>query len=145
MNRITRTLAVLLSVASFGLNAARAADNEAALTREKAAWQAYKDGKADEFGKMISSNYQGVYADGTKDKAKEVGDMPKMKIASFSLGNFKVVATDADTETVSYTVSLDATEGGKKLPATMHAGSVWQKVGSEWQVVFHTNIGAEKK
>ncbi len=118
-------------------------DNDAAMTREKSAWQAYKDRKTDEFKKMLATNYQGLYADGVVDATKEVADMAKMSIKSFSLSDFKATSTDADTMVVTYKVTLDATVDGQASPGAMNAASVWQKHGSDWQVVFHSNVAAE--
>ncbi|MCA1658680.1 MAG: hypothetical protein LC627_05225, partial [Verrucomicrobiaceae bacterium] len=53
------------------------------------------------------------------------------------------VSTDADTMIVTYKVALDATVDGKAAPSAMNAASVWQKQGSDWQVVFHTNVAAD--
>ncbi|MFN2507521.1 MAG: DUF4440 domain-containing protein [Chthoniobacterales bacterium] len=118
-------------------------ETDAAMTREKAAWQAYKDRKTEEFRKILAPTYQSVYSDGMCDAAKEVADMTKMTIKSFSLSDLKAVSTDADTMIVTYKVALDATVDGKAAPSAMNAASVWQKQGSDWQVIFHTNVPAD--
>ncbi len=117
-----------------------AADNDEAMAREKAAWQAYKDKNAGEFGKMMSDKYHGVYPEGIYDKAKELSEMQKMTLKSFELGDFNTVTTDADTLLVTYTVKMEATMEGKEISQKMNASSVWQKAGDDWKVVLHTNV-----
>jgi hypothetical protein len=52
-------------------------------SKEKAAWQAFKDKKGDDFKKVVASNMMAVYADGIYDMQKEVGQMSKMDMNHF--------------------------------------------------------------
>jgi len=60
-----------------------AATNDDALQeKEKAAWQAFKDKKPDDFKKVVSAKFVGVYAEGMSDMQKEVADMQKWDMKS---------------------------------------------------------------
>ena len=52
----------------------RVASPDAAMieAKEKAAWQAFKDKKPDDFKKVVDGDMVGVYADGIADMAKEM-------------------------------------------------------------------------
>ena len=52
-------------------------DKDAMMAKEKAAWQAFKDKKADDFKKLVDGDMVGVYAEGISDMKKEMEDMQK--------------------------------------------------------------------
>ena len=120
-----------------------APDKDTMLTREKAAWQAFKDKKADDFKKIVSADMMAVYADGAADVQKEVSDMQKWDMKSFTISDFKVTASGADIVMTSYKVTIEGTYGGKDASGAYHAGSVWKNEKGEWRAIFHTNIEEE--
>ena len=61
------------------------------MAKEKAAWQAFKDKKADDFKKVVDHDMIGVYADGISDLAKEMADMQKWDMKSFTISDFKIL------------------------------------------------------
>jgi hypothetical protein len=134
-------MAVALIASLLASVAAIAAPDEAALmAKEKAAWQAFKDKKADDFKKIVGANMKAVYADGIADLQKEIADMQKWDMKSFTIGDYKVTAADADTAISTYTVKVEGSIGGSDASGTYNAGSVWQQKGGDWQAIFHTNV-----
>src|SRR6266496_3871187 len=75
---------------------------------------------------------------------KELDSMKKWDMKSFSFSDFNVVFPDADTATMTYTVTVEGTSEGKDASGTYNAGSVWRKHNGEWHAVFHTNTKEEK-
>jgi hypothetical protein len=120
-----------------------APDKDAMMTKEKAAWQAFKDKKTDEFTKLLSPDFIAVYADGIQTKQQEIDSMKKWDMKSFALSDFKLVMTDADTALVTYTVKVEATVDGKEASGDYNAGSIWQMKKGEWHPIFHTNTKQE--
>ena len=121
-----------------------AAPDEAALkAKETAAWQAYKDKKADDFKKVVGANMMAVYPDGISDMQEELADMPKWDMKSFAISDFKVTMSGADTAVLTYTVKLEGTYSGKDMGGTYNAGSVWKETSGQWQAIFHTNMKQE--
>jgi hypothetical protein len=118
-------------------------DKDAIMAKEKAAWQAFKDKKADDFKKVVHADFRGVYAEGVSGMKKEVEDMQKWDMKSFTISDFNDVAVGADTTMSTYKVVLEGTFDGKDASGTYHAGSVWKKVKGEWMAIFHTNTKAE--
>ena len=134
MTAFFATIAVLIA----------APDKDAMMAKEKAAWQAFKDKKSDEFKKLLSVDFMGVYSDGVQTLQKELDTMQKWDMKSFSFSDFNVVFPDADIATMTYTVTVEGTSEGKDASGTYNAGSVWRKHNGEWQAVFHTNAKEEK-
>ena len=120
-----------------------APDKDAMMTKEKAAWQAFKDKKTDEFTKLLSPDFMAVYADGIQTKQQEIDSMKKWDMKSFALSDFKLVMTDADTALITYTVKVEATVDGKEASGDYNAGSIWQMKKGEWHPIFHTNTKQE--
>jgi hypothetical protein len=121
-----------------------AAPDKAALeAKENAVWQAFKDKKADEFKKFVSPHMMAVYADGIYDLQKEVDAMAKTEMKSFTLSDFNVVMTDADTALVTYTAKVEASADGKDNSGDYNCGTVWQMKKGEWHAVFHSDMKAE--
>jgi hypothetical protein len=108
--------------------------------KEKAAWQAFKDKKADDFKKLVSPAVMGVYAEGTSDLQKELADMQKWNMKSFAISDYKVTTDGSDTVVTTYKVTIEGSYDGTDQSGTYNAASVWQKVSGQWQAIFHTNI-----
>jgi hypothetical protein len=113
-------------------------------SKEKAAWQAFKDRKPDDFKKVVSANMMAVYADGMADVQKEVSDMQKWDMKSFAISDYKVTAEGSDVMVTIYKVVIQGTYDGKDASGTYNAGSVWKNEKGEWRAIFHTNIKEEK-
>ena len=113
------------------------------LDKEKAAWQAFKDKKPDDFKKLVSAKFMGVYAEGMSDMQKELADMQKWDMKSFAISDYKVTSAGPDTCVTTYKVAIEGTYDGKDQTGTYNAGSVWKSKKGEWQAIFHTNVKQE--
>jgi hypothetical protein len=119
-------------------------DKDAIMAKEKAAWQTFKDKKSDEFKKLLSADFMGVYSDDIYTLQKQMDGMQKWDMKSFAFTNMNVVFPDADTATITYKVMVEGTFGGKDASGAYNAGSVWKKQKGEWHVVFHSDMKEEK-
>ena len=120
-----------------------APDKAAIEAKEKAAWQAFKDKKSDDFKKLLSPNFVGVYADGIYNMQKEIDSMTKTDMKSFSLSDFNVVMTDADTAILTCKAKIESTFGGQDMSGNYNCGSIWQMKNGQWQAIFHSDMKAE--
>jgi hypothetical protein len=136
------TLAVALLFAA-SIAAFAAPDSAALEAKEKAAWQAFKDKKADDFKKVVSANMVAVYSDGIQSMQDELAGMQKWDMKSFTISDYKVTAAGADTAVSTYVVKIAGTVDGKDASGTMNAASVWKQEGSDWKAIFHTNVMQE--
>ncbi len=120
-----------------------APDKDAMMAKEKAAWQAFKDKKADDFKKVVAADFLGVYAEGVSNMKKEMDDMKKWDMKSFVISDYNVVSAGADTMMSSYKVTVEGTYDGKDASGTYNAGSVWKMQKGAWQAIFHANVKQE--
>ena len=121
-----------------------APDKAAIIANEKAAWQAFKDKKTDDFKKLVSPGFVGVYAEGMQNLQAELDSIAKTDVKSYSLSDFNVVMTDADTAIITYKAKLESSVGGKDNSGNYNAASVWQMKNGQWQAVFHTDAKEQK-
>ena len=111
--------------------------------REKAAWQAFKDKKPDDFKKVVSPNLVAVYAEGISDVQKELADMQKWDMKSFKISDYNAISDEPDVMVTSYKVTIEGTFDGKNASGTYNAGSVWKIENGKWLAIFHTNVKQE--
>ena len=117
-----------------------APDKEAIMAKEKAAWEAFKDKKADDFKKVVDKDIRAVYAEGISNMQKELDDMKKWDMTSFTFSDFDFFTDEPDVIVTTYTVKVEGTYDGKDNSGTYNAGSVWKKEGKNWLAIFHTNM-----
>ena len=122
-----------------------APDKAAIEANEKAAWQAFKDKKADDFKKVVDKDFLGVYAEGVSDMDKELSDMKKWDMKSFTISHYKAFSDEKDVMVSTYTVKIEGTFDGKDASGTYNSGSVWKQKNGAWMAIFHTNVKQEKQ
>jgi hypothetical protein len=120
-----------------------APDKDAMMAKEKAAWQAFKDEKAEDFKKLVDKDVRCVYAEGVSNMQKELDDMKKWDMKSFTISNYDAFSDEKDVIVTTYVVKVEGTYDGKDASGTYNSGSVWKKEGNDWLAIFHTNIKQE--
>ena len=85
-------------------------------SKEKAAWQAFKDKKADDFKKVVRRHGRPFTPMGSPTCKKRLDDDAKMDMKSFSLSDFTVVMTDANTAIVTYKAKIEGHAWAAKTP-----------------------------
>jgi hypothetical protein len=140
---LTCTVALLL--AGTAVSFAKTPDTDAIKAKETAAWQAFKDKKADDFKKVVDKDFKGVYAEGVSDMAKELSDMGKWDMKSFTISDYASFSDEKDVIVSTYTVKLEGTYEGKDMAGTYNCGTVWKEENGKWLAIFHTNVKAEAK
>src|SRR6266567_1217709 len=97
--------AVTALIATIGVSIA-APDKAAVEAKEKAAWQAFKDKKPDDFKKVVSADFRGAYAEGISDMDKELSDMKKWDMKSFAISNYTAFSDEKDVMVTTYVVKI---------------------------------------
>ena len=139
---ISYTLTALLATIAISV-AAPENNKEAIISKEKAAWQAFKDKKSDDFKKLLSPELVAVYGTGISNLQKELDAISKTDIKSYDLSDFNVVFPDPGTAIITYKAKIEATSEGKDTSGTYNAGSVWRMMKGQWQAIFHTDMKEE--
>jgi len=134
--------AVIAFFATVAISLA-APDKAAMEAKEKAAWQAFKDKKADDFQKVVDKDLRAVYAEGVSNMQKELDDMKKWDMKSFTISDYDMFTDEPDVIVVTYKVVVEGAYDGKDMSGTYNAGSVWKKEKNTWMAIFHTNMKQE--
>ena len=92
---------------------------------------------------MVDKDFLGVYAEGVSDMDKELSDMKKWDMKSFTIGDYKAISDEKDVIVTTYTVKIEGTFDGKDASGTYNCGSVWKMEKGAWLAIFHTNVKAE--
>ena len=141
-----KSLSYAVAVLFAGIAVSFAAPDKAAIeAKEKAAWQTFKDKDADGFKKVVDKDFKGVYAEGMSDMAKELSDMKKWDMKSFTISDYTAFSDEKDVMVTSYVVKIEGTFDGKDASGTYNCGSVWKQENGAWMAIFHTNVKAEGK
>lgn len=123
---------------------ATAAPDPAAIeAKEKAAWQAFKEKKVDDFKKVVDHDMVGVYASGVSSMTEEIADMQKWDMKSFTISDFKAHSDEKDVVVTSYKIDLQGTYDGKEASGVYYAGTVWKLENDNWLAIFHTTVKGE--
>jgi hypothetical protein len=138
----------LIALALVGLFATSAPvfaspDKDALVAAEKNAWQNLKDKKWDDFKKIFSADFRGVYGSGITKLDQEMTEVKALDMKSYTLGDIDVVMIDKDAALLTYSVTVEGTEGGKDASGKANAASVWKKEGNDWRLAFHTDMKSE--
>ena len=140
-----KSLSYAVAVLFAGIAVSFASPDKAAIeAKEKAAWQTFKDKDADGFKKVVDKDFKGVYAEGMSDMAKELSDMKKWDMKSFTISDYTAFSDEKDVMVTSYVVKIEGTFDGKDASGTYNCGSVWKQENGNWLAIFHTNVKAEK-
>src|SRR2546430_15673543 len=137
-------LAYVMTALTASIAVSIAAPDKAAIeAKEKTAWQTFKDKDAAGFQKVVDKDFKGVYAEGLSDMAKELSDMKKWDMKSFTISEYTAFSDEKDVIVTTYTVKIEGTFEGKDASGTYNAGSVWKMENGAWMAIFHTNVKAE--
>ena len=140
-----KSLSYTVAILFAGIAVSFAAPDKAMIeAKEKAAWQTFKDKDAAGFKKVVDKDFKGVYAEGMSDMAKELSDMKKWDMKSFTISDYTAFSDEKDVMVTSYVVKIEGTFDGKDASGTYNCGSVWKQENGAWMAIFHTNVKAEK-
>jgi hypothetical protein len=120
-----------------------APDKAAMEAKEKAAWQAFKDKKADDFKQLVDKDVRCVYPEGINHLQNELDAMQKWDMKSFEFSDYDMFSDEKDVVVATYKVKVEGTYDGKDVSGTYNAGSVWKLENGKWLAIFHTNIKEE--
>lgn len=140
-----KKLAAFALIALFATSAGvwASPDKDTLIAAEKNAWQNIKDKKWDDFKKIFSADFKGVYADGINNLDKEMTGVKGLDLKSYTLGDIDVVFVDKDAALLTYSCTIEGTQEGKDVSGKSNNASLWKKEGNDWRVVFHTDMQAK--
>src|SRR5271166_7117227 len=106
---------------------------------ERVFWKSVAAANWTEVERVLASNYAGVTASGTLDRAATLEQYRQWQLKEYSLGDVKT-ELNGNTIVVTYTITLNGTVGGSApLPSgPQHMMSVWQQQKSGWIEIAHS-------
>src|SRR5947208_17191094 len=87
--------AVTVLIASIAVSFA-APDKEAIMTKEKAAWQAFKDKNADDFKKLATADMRAVYPESITNMQDELDSMQKWDMKSLKINDYEAISNGSE-------------------------------------------------
>lgn len=108
------------------------------IAMEKQAWETWKNQDRSFQQSLLSEDAVAVSDTGVAGKTQFLNDIfTDCKVKSYSVDNFKVVMLEKNTALMTYKATQDAMCGGKQMPATQWASSMYMKRGGKWLNVFY--------
>jgi len=107
---------------------------------ERSMWKAIADHDMKTVESMLAPGFLSVHEDGSRDRAKEIELISKLKLGPYELSDF-VVTREGPTMVVCYFVEVAETIAGDRLPKRRSArSSVWLMTPQGWQWIHHANL-----
>lgn len=105
---------------------------------ERMFWKEIQAGNWTEIERVIASNYMGMTAGASLDRAAALEQYRQWKITDLAIGDLKT-EMNGPTFVVTYTITLNGTANGQPLPSSpQHMMSVWQQQKKGWMMIAHS-------
>lgn len=105
---------------------------------ERVFWKQVAAGNWVEIDRVLASNYAGISPAGATDHEAAMAHYRQWKVQGYSIGDLKT-ELNGTTIVVTYTITLDGTDGSEPLPKTpQHMMTVWQQQKRGWVVIAHS-------
>jgi len=142
MKKIMSTL-VLLMITSIAFG--QMSDIKTAITKkEKALYEAIKNGDMDTFKNSLSENFMGVYASGISNRDEEVESVgSNLSIDSYSFSEVSVLTPAENVAVINYKVSMSGNWADEAFSNDYYATSTWIKIENDWKALVHSDMQAE--
>lgn len=143
-------LAILAICLLFSTLAAAAQNKKTSVekdleTKERMAWQYLVEKKYDDFGKLVTDDYQGIYDYETTTKTSELEEARQSQFKSASVTDVRVKMVDKNTAIVTSNVKFElVTPDGQSVSDNVRATTVWVKRGKDWLFVYHSHVSIRK-
>ena len=118
--------------------------HEALIAREKALWEAVKNGDAKGFKREFIADYAGVNEDGVHSLDDDVRQIGIVKLRSYSLNDLKVALPAGGTAVLTYKATVQGDYQGQDFSGDYYCMSVWVSRGGKWVAAAHSEVRAAK-
>ena len=107
-------------------------------------WVNFKTNNWEEIEKQMSSGFQSVHQDGTRDKDAQIEILKGLDLSDYTISDYTVTA-EGPVIIVTYKITVEETLEGIRLPErTVMRLSAWVKSGDDWKWIIHANLTAMK-
>lgn len=109
------------------------------IEKEQKAWQNLAKGNAEEFGKNLAEDYEGVNGTTTHNKKQEVFAVKSTSFDKVSLADVRVKWLSEDVAVVLSIYTITISNGNKKVNYRGQSSTVYAKRDNVWLCIFHTD------
>jgi hypothetical protein len=107
---------------------------------ERVFWKEVQAGNWTGIDRVLASNYVGMTAAGSLDRAATLEQYRQWKLNDFAIGDLRTEMNGL-TFVVTYTITLNGTVAGQPLPAApQHMMTVWQQQKEGWVMIAHSVV-----
>jgi len=93
-----------------------------------------------EIEKQMSSGFQSVHQDGTRDKDAQIELIKGLDLSDYTISDY-TVTTEGPVIIVTYKITVEETLAGTRLPErTVMRLSSWVKSEDDWKWIIHANL-----
>lgn len=147
MKKIIMILMIAIGVSSVAFGQTKPSKDSKTeaqiIALEKAAWEAWKNKNGAWFQANLADEAVQVSGDGVYNKTQIVkNNSTDCEIKSFSLDNFQFLMLDKNSALITFRGKQDGVCGGKTIPATVYATSVYVKRDGKWMNTLYTEAAA---
>jgi hypothetical protein len=103
-----------------------------------------KNKHPEEFSKLFTDDYHGVYSSGVNTKKYEIESSQECDLQKFSLTEAEVVFPTDDTAIVIYKNAVDNFTHGQDISGSFYNSSVWVNRDGQWLLILHTEARINK-
>jgi hypothetical protein len=106
------------------------------VEREKMIWDMLKRRDYDAFASYLDPGAVEVEAEGVFDKAGTLNSVRSVDLSKAEISDFKTIKVNANTDLVTYLVTVPGMADGKQLSTTISVNK-----GGKWLAMFHQGTG----
>jgi hypothetical protein len=108
------------------------------ITKEKAAWDAFRRKDADALKKLMAPDYMEVLNTGTMSAEQSLAGMKDFEITDVTFADWKMMTVDKDAVILTYTANVKGTYQGKPIPeGPYHEASAYVSRNGEWLAIYY--------
>jgi hypothetical protein len=123
----------------------RAQSQKIIISTERKLWEAWKNNDSKPFKAYLSADSIMVSDAGVVNKAASLKEMSTTKcdVKSYELSDIKVAFFNNDAALLTYKATQDGTCGGKAVPPSVWASSLYVRRGGKWYAASHQETPAK--
>lgn len=108
------------------------------ITKEKAAWDAFRKKDGDALGKLMAPEYIEVVDVGVQDKAASIAGIKDFDVTDVTFAEWKMLPVDKDAVIITYTVTVKGTYKGQAIPTGPYReASAYVNRNGEWLAIYY--------
>ncbi|WP_138431361.1 nuclear transport factor 2 family protein [Fodinibius saliphilus] len=116
---------------------------EAIKAKEKAIYEAIKNGDIEVFKKSTADDMMSVYNSGYTSRMDEIERLSGMQMDSYKLSDFKFMHPADNVVVVIYTAEASGMNAeGTEFDGKYYSTSTWVNADNDWKAILHTQVEA---